>query len=1053
MPKRTSKTGGELFIVDNSDDDWKVLRYLRDWCDLSKGLDVATGYFEIGALLALDGQWQKLDKIRLLMGDEVSKRTRAAFAAGLAQVEARLDRSLEAEKEKNDFLAGAPAIVDAIRSGQIECRVYRKDKFHAKAYITHARQEVIGSFALVGSSNMTFPGWTENIELNVQIAGTPVGVLQEWYEQHWAAAEDVSADILRTIERHVREYSPLEVYAKSLAEYCRAHLLSAGEWERAGDPRGSHIYDKLDRYQQEGYQALMKIAREHSGAFLCDGVGLGKTFIGLMVIERLVIHEGKRVVLFAPKTAKTDVWEPALNRYLKHVGGVGRGVYSSLAVFSHTDLGRAGLHEELARVRDLADAVVIDEAHHFRNKGRTGEDGKRPSRYRELFDLIEGPRGKKEVYLLTATPINNRLDDFQHMAELFTRDDDHYFSRSLGVHSLRGHFIGMEKELKGAVDGPATETNLAEAERVLAKDALFKALVVQRSRAYVVASQRQAGAAVTSFPVREPPKVADYELKKTYGRLLDMVDQAFRKDKPLFVLGIYYPLAYYRGPDATIDPWIENRQKQVCGLIRSQFLKRFESSARAFEQSCERLLLKLLAWVTKHCVSEPDKRRLERWKQKHAELAGYVYRRQLEFWGAQQTEIEFEAEEDLITDEMLDAVEDLDPELYDVDAILNDTFDDLGEVAAFLEELKRFEPKHDDKLKALIKLLRTDPVLKKHKVLIFSEFADTARYLRAQLVEAGIEGVDEIDSASKASRAAVIRRFAPYYNHLSSQTLADAGESEIRVLISTDVLSEGLNLQDATRLVNYDLHWNPVRLMQRIGRVDRRMNPEIEQRLLADHPELAALRGQVAYWNFLPPGELDELLKLYNKVTHKTLRISKTLGIETGKLLRPDDDFEALKEFNHAYEGETSSDEKLQLELNDLLAAEPELAARLEGLPGRVFSGKAHLTAGARGVFFCYRLPRAEAGRTEGDAVWTEEAGITRWYLYDLDRDDILEEPAEIVAAVRSHRDTPRRCVMPQTTLVAARAKIEKHIKNTFLKRLQAPLGVKPVLKAWMELN
>jgi len=1055
MPKRTSKTGGELFIVDNSDDDWKVLRYLRDWCDLSKGLDVATGYFEIGSLLALDGQWQKLDKIRLLMGDEVSKRTKAAFAQGLAQVEARLDRSLEYEKETNDFLAGAPAIVEAIRSGKIECRVYRKDKFHAKAYITHARQEVIGSFALVGSSNMTYPGWTENVELNVQIPGTPVAVLQEWFEQHWNDAEDVSADILRTIERHVREYTPLEVYAKSLAEYCRAHLLSAGEWERAGEPRGSHMYDALDRYQQEGYQALMKIAQEHGGAFLCDGVGLGKTFIGLMVIERLVIHEGKRVALFVPKTAKTDVWEPALKRYLKHVGGVGRGVYSSLAVFSHTDLGRSSLKEELARVRDLADAVVIDEAHHFRNKGRIGTDGKRPSRYRELFDLIEGPRGTKQVFMLTATPINNRLDDFQHMAELFTRDDDHYFSQKLGVHSLRGHFIGMEKELRGAVggNGQPTETNLAEADRVLAKDALFKALVVQRSRAYVVASQRQAGAAVTSFPTREPPKLGEYHLKKTYGRLLGMVEKAFEKQKPLFTLGIYYPLAYYRGPDATLDPWEKNRQLQVCALIRSQFLKRFESSAHAFEQSCNRLLLKLLAWVTKHSASDAALRRLERWQQKHADLVGHVHKGQLDLWGEDDESEEAEAEEDLITEEMLADVEELDAELYDVDAILDDTFDDLNEVAAFLEELKQFEPKHDDKLKALIKLLRTDPVLKKNKVLIFSEFADTARYLRSQLTEAGIEGVSQIDSASKTNRAAVIRRFAPYYNGLSSNLLAEAGESEIRVLISTDVLSEGLNLQDATRLINYDLHWNPVRLMQRIGRVDRRMNPEIEAKLLADHPDRAALRGKVAYWNFLPPDELDELLRLFNKVTHKTLRISKTLGIETGKLLRPDDDFEALKEFNHAYEGDTSTDEKLQLELNALLSAEPELAARLDSLPGRVFSGKEHPTQGARGVFFCYRLPRPETGRSDGEAVWTEEAGTTHWYLYDLERETILEEPADIVAAIRSNRDTPRRCTTQQTTLAGIRGKIEKHIKNTFLKRLQAPVGVKPVLKAWMELN
>jgi hypothetical protein len=205
MPKRTSKTSGsELFIVDNSDDEWKVLRYLHDWCQLSKALDVATCYFEIGSLLGLKDEWQKVDHIRILMGDEVAHRTKAAIEQALRRITTRLDTSLEAEKSGNDFLAGVPAIVEAIRSGKIQCRVFRKEKFHAKAYITHARMEVVGSSALVGSSNFTAPGITENIELNVQITGAPVSVLQEWYEEHWARAEDCTADILRTIERHTR---------------------------------------------------------------------------------------------------------------------------------------------------------------------------------------------------------------------------------------------------------------------------------------------------------------------------------------------------------------------------------------------------------------------------------------------------------------------------------------------------------------------------------------------------------------------------------------------------------------------------------------------------------------------------------------------------------------------------------------------------------------------------------------------------------------------------------------------------------------------------------
>ena len=357
---------------------------------------MATGYFEIGGLLGLKDEWQKVDAVRILMGDEVSRRTKKAFAEGLQKATSRLDTSLEEEKLKNDFLAGVPAIVAAIRSGKIQCRVYKKDKFHAKTYITHARQEVVGSFALVGSSNLTLPGITENIELNVQIAGTSVSVLQEWYEEHWNNAEDITTEILQVIERHTRDYSPFEVYIRALHEFCRGHSLTANEWEAADrEQGGSHIYSVLDYYQKEGYHALMDIAKQFGGAFLCDGVGLGKTFIGLMAIERLVIHDGKRVALFVPKTARVDVWERELRARLGHVGGTGAGVFSGLVVFNHTDLGLKKFQDDFERVKQLADVIVIDEAHHFRNPGNTGEKAGRPSRYRELLKLMEGPRGRK----------------------------------------------------------------------------------------------------------------------------------------------------------------------------------------------------------------------------------------------------------------------------------------------------------------------------------------------------------------------------------------------------------------------------------------------------------------------------------------------------------------------------------------------------------------------------------------------------------------------------------------------------------------------------------
>jgi hypothetical protein len=244
--------------------------------------------------------------------------------------------------------------------------------------------------------------------------------------------------------------------------------------------------------------------------------------------------------------------------------------------------------------------------------------------------------------------------------------------------------------------------------------------------------------------------------------------------------------------------------------------------------------------------------------------------------------------------------------------------------------------------------------------------------------------------------------------------------------------------------------------MQRIGRVDRRLNPDVEKRLLADHPEEAPLRGTVTYWNFLPPDELNALLTLYARVTHKTLRISKTFGIEGKKLLRPEDDYEALKNFNHQYEGDATPAERMQLEYEKLLTADPGLEERLAGLPGRVFSGKRHPTAGARAVFFCFALPAADRGAEPGpggELPWTEEAGRVAWYLYDLATGQVAEDPAKIVELIRCQPDTPRHCVVAKDMLSEVRAKVERHIRNTYFKSVQAPVGVKAALKAWMELS
>jgi hypothetical protein len=652
--------------------------------------------------------------------------------------------------------------------------------------------------------------------------------------------------------------------------------------------------------------------------------------------------------------------------------------------------------------------------------------------------------------MLTATPINNSFHDLRHMIEIFTQKKEDHFARRLGIHSLTAHFKRMEARLDGAVAGEAPPMiDNEEAKAIMAADPLVSALVVQRSRAFVKQKQQNAGAPVTSFPPRDPPQRADYSLRTVYGRLLGILERAFDKEEPLFTLPMYYPLFYYKGPSKEIDPGDENRQKAVVALIRTSFLKRFESSVEAFRNSCDRLLVKLLAWTTVNSETSEEKAAIAGWRHTHVKLVEAVKGRHPDlFRDGVEDAGDDEADDDLVEDEFAQSYPRLAREDYKVPEMLRVSIADLDQLVEFYSELDKFDHRNDDKLKKLLKMLKEDGALAKGKLLLFTEFADTADYLLNRLRAAKIQGVERIDSRTAgAARLSTIRRFSPYYNGSSSSELRDNGEEEIRVLISTDVLSEGLNLQDAARLINYDLHWNPVRLMQRIGRVDRRRNPDTETHIAAERPELIPFREKIVFYNFLPPAELNRLLTLYSKVTRKTLRISKALGIEGKKLLKEDDDYQDLQHFNESYEGQKSAMELLELERDKIFNADPALQAKLNAFPLRVFSGRSHPTPGTKAVFFCYRLPVLR------DDGWVFDGGPCRWLLVDLLDGSLIEEPTHIAEVIRSLPSIPRVTTTSRTALKEAMAKVEKHLKNSYFKATQAPAGVKPVLKAWMELN
>lgn len=742
----------EQFIVDNAAEEWKALQYVREWCDISSSIDIASGNFDIGAFLALDGAWQKVDKIRLLIGGQTSRTTADAIATAL-------DTSIVAERQDGDpFLTGLDAIVDGIRAGKIEIRVYKPKKFHAKTYITHSRLKVVGSAALVGSSNFTRPGLTQNVELNVRFQGPEVADLQEWYDQHWDDATAVNPELLEVLEHNVREFTPFEIYAKAL----QALTANVDPTDKSWEESDSVIYSMLAPYQQEAFHSLIEMSRRWDGGFLTDGVGLGKTFVGLMLTEYYAVRHRKNVLIMATKTGQDAVWNPELKDKLPELFGQ----FSNVLVRAHTDLTTQEGAEEIEHLAKRADIIIIDEAHNFRNHGKNPTD-ENPwgSRWWRMQKICTG----KTVFLLTATPINNSLFDLVHQAELFAGvDEDDYFA-SIGINSLRKYIIELEKPFKAAVPDNAAIADL------MAKDKLFQSIIHQNSRKYAVESSKTGDGADVVFPDTQIPRVVQYDFGTVYSTLFTELQNAFNRATPLFVLPMYYPLAFSTNTD--IDTKAANRQKQVVALIRTTFLKRFESSLAAFAGSCLDLSAKVLKWLDVNTKIDPDQEsRLVDWRTANEPKLKAIHERY------RSTLEEVWHGEDL-TEEELDELEDnLVGGDYKLQEMIDAAFEDLDQLKRFMD-LILDGAGYDDKYLRLRDLLigpsregkKTidknvfTPEFRTDQVIVFTEFADTARYLEERLRTDGLVEVDRIDGTRTNDRYTMIKRFAPFYNRVSAE--------------------------------------------------------------------------------------------------------------------------------------------------------------------------------------------------------------------------------------------------------------------------------------------
>ena len=448
-----------------------LLATLQELLPQTSAWDIATGTFDIGSLLALDGFWQPVQPIRILMGDETTKRTRREL---LDAIDRQANEGIETAKEEDDFatLTGLEAIRQALTNKRIQAKVYRRAKFHAKAHVLKA-QDQTSDQALIGSSNFTRPGLSENVELNLLTSDpTQVQYLKDWFDQLWRDAEAVTPELIKFIERHLRAFTPFEIWAKALYEFFAGKESPLTDWEQ----NGSVMFKELSRYQQDGYRQARWIAERWGGTYICDSPGLGKTYISLMLLE-YYLHCGERILLIVPKSTRESVWERDIKRYLYPHYRI--ACEEHLKIHNHTDFGREGTvsQERLEYYRDYYPIIIVDEAHHFRTPWANRS---------KVLNFLLSNQQRKTTYFVTATPLNNSALDLYHLINYIARDRQNYFA-SLGIHNLRRHFRSLEDALEELVrsnGSPDLQTAIQDAD-IMRTDHLLKALVIQRSRRYV----------------------------------------------------------------------------------------------------------------------------------------------------------------------------------------------------------------------------------------------------------------------------------------------------------------------------------------------------------------------------------------------------------------------------------------------------------------------------------------------------------------------------------------------------------------------------------------
>ncbi|MFH1865747.1 MAG: helicase-related protein [Candidatus Eisenbacteria bacterium] len=879
---------------------------------------IATGYFNPEGFLRIMPGFAGCRGIRLLLGAEptvslLHTRRQPGDPRGVDWERGLLKRALgeteSAMVEDRDLIPFLPTTDRAVREllafledAPVEVRRYTGGFLHGKAYLFGDRQ---GIFA--GSSNLTAAGLTRNLELNLGgYQPGQVGKVAEWFEQLWEDAEPY--DLAGVYEARFAEHDPYIIYMRVL-------------WERYGDELTAEMSAsgriRLTTFQRDGLDRAQRVLDNYGGVLVADGVGLGKSFIAGEIIRHAIEEDNRRVLLISPAALRDGMWR----RFNEtHQLGVRNISYEQLAADRQVGEGDGDHLGMRAREYDL---IVIDEAQAFRNDDT--------QRSRALRRLLQG-KPRKKLILLSATPVNNSLWDLYTLFRYFLGHDGVF--AHLGIPSLREKFKDVS-----AID-PYD----------LSPDALFDVIdeiTVRRTRHFVkkfYPGERiklKDGSEVTIRFPKPHVSAVNYELSERLTVFFDEFVEALapRGDgEPGLTMARYNPTRFHRTRDVAVN------EMALVGLIRSGLLKRFESSVFAFRETLRRMLdshEKFLAALDR----------------------GYVaLMRDLDEWSLGDSDDEL--------DRILAEGESEPAGEYDVQSLREAIETDRAVLERFHARVADLEHDDDPKLRRLEEELERivqqaekesygdEDFREKRKVILFSYYEDTLNwvedYLRAALERnpalASYRGrmvsVSGTDGRGGVSREKAVFGFVPV-----SSEAPPATEDTFDIMLSTDVLAEGMNLQQCRNVINFDLPWNPMRLVQRHGRIDRIGSPHEDVYIRC----------------FFPTQELEALLALEERIRRKLAQAAATIGVESEVVpggavsdrvfSETRAEIEALKQ-EDARLFETSgmdpaalSGEEYRQELRKAMGILEDEIKRLPASAGSGFAG------GRRdGIFFCARV-------------------------------------------------------------------------------------------------